>query len=60
MAKTTLKERLTQKELKEGYGKIHDRIIDISEETVDVTVENIEKWQKLFAQTLSRDYFQTV
>jgi len=54
MAKTTLKERLTQKELKEGYGKIHDRIIDISEETVDVTVENIEKWQKLFAQTLTK------
>lgn len=53
MTNTAITKKINQKDLKEGYGKIHDRIIDMSEETVEFTVENIEKWQKLFAKSLT-------
>ena len=48
-----IRENITRTNLKKEYGKIHDRVINVSEETVDVTVENIEKWQKLFAKSLT-------
>ena len=47
-----IRKNITRTNLKKEYGKIHDRVINVSEETVDVTVENIEKWQKLFAKSL--------
>lgn len=42
-----------RKNIKEGYGKIHDRVLDISETGVETTVDNIEKWQKLFAKSVT-------
>ena len=47
---SNIKKNITSKNLKKEYGKIHDRVINASEDTVEVTVDNIEKWQKLFAK----------
>ena len=53
MATATTKKNWTKSNLKKEYGKIHDRVLNISEETVETTVDNIEKWQKLFAKSLT-------
>ena len=45
-----IKKNITRKNLKKEYGKIHDRVINVSEETVEVTVDNLEKWQNMFSK----------
>tara|TARA_Y100000385_G_C13092358_1_gene639449 strand:- start:1273 stop:1908 length:636 start_codon:yes stop_codon:yes gene_type:complete len=47
---TKIKKNITRKNLKKEYGKIHDRVINVSKETVEVTVDNLEKWQNMFSK----------
>ncbi|MEE9373277.1 MAG: helix-hairpin-helix domain-containing protein [Saprospiraceae bacterium] len=48
-----IKKNITRKKFKNNYGRIHDHVLSVSEETVEITVENLGKWQKLFAKSLN-------
>jgi len=38
--------------LKSRYGKIHNQVLEVSEEAVEVTVENLERWQNLLGKAI--------
>lgn len=58
--KTKTRKRISKKtkplteNLKDQYVKVHDQMIDFSEDTIEGTVENIEKWQKLLAKSIKK------
>jgi predicted flap endonuclease-1-like 5' DNA nuclease len=48
------KQKLNLKTVKNKYSEIHDNLLETSEDTINTTVKNVEKWQKLIAKSIKR------